>query len=44
MYDVVMLKGLFHDHVDIPPSPRIFDKNHEILDFEFTLSIILITF
>ena len=22
------------DHVDLPPSPRIFDKNHEILGFE----------
>ena len=32
------------DHVDLPPSPRIFDKNRDILDFEFTFSIILITF
>ena len=30
-------------HVDLPPSSRIFDKNHEFLGFEFTLSIILIT-
>ena len=30
--------------VDLPPSPRIFDKNHDILGFEFTFSIILITF
>ena len=22
------------DHVDLPPSPIIFDKNHEILGFE----------
>ena len=22
------------DHVDLPPSPRIFDKNHEILGFK----------
>ena len=32
------------DHVDLPTSPRIFDKNHEILGFEFTFSIILIAF
>ena len=32
------------DHVDLPPSLRIFDKNHENLGFEFTFSIILITF
>ena len=32
------------DHVDLPLSPRIFDKNHDILGFELTFSIILITF
>ena len=28
----------------LPNSPRIFDKNHDILGFAFTFSIILITF
>ena len=41
------------DHVDLPPSPRIFDKNHKILGFKtlmffwtlpLTFSIIPITF
>ena len=31
-------------NLDLPPSPRIFDKNRDILGFEFTFSIILITF
>ena len=28
------------DHVDLPPSPRIFDKNHEILGFETYIATI----
>ena len=35
---------LQHYDVDLPPSPRFFDKNYAILGFEFTFSIFLITF
>ena len=42
IFDKFIFDKMFY-HVDLPPFPRIFDKNHDILGFEFTFSIILIT-
>ena len=39
-----IFKDIIQIEVDLPPFHPIFDKNHDILGFAFTFSIILITF